>query len=40
MRGEIKYQILHCCRDASSSNTVLEIKYQILQFSKALSTSK
>jgi len=29
-RGEIKYQILHCCRDASSSDTVREIKYQIL----------
>ena len=24
-RGEIKYQILHCCRDASSSDTVREI---------------
>ena len=29
-RGEIRYQILHCCRDASSSDTVREIKYQIL----------
>ena len=35
-RGEIKYQILHCCRDASSSDTVREIKYQILQMSLSL----